>query len=77
MIGDPAYLIVLNYGADDQKFWNSKRWVSDASDATLYPPKMARSAYDRVAGMAGHEQIVLIENYGLTSERVAMGCEPS
>lgn len=73
MTEDPVYLIVLNYGTEDQKFWNSKRWVSDASEATIYPPKMARSTYERVAGKAGHEQIGLIENYGLTSERVAMG----
>ena len=70
---DPTYLIVLNYGAEDQKFWNSKRWVPDPSDATIYPPKMVRAAYERVAGRAGHEQISLVENYGLTSERVAVG----
>jgi hypothetical protein len=69
---DPTYLIVWNYADDGQKFWNGRRWVSDASDATTYPSKKARSAYEQVAGKTGHENISLIEDYGLDSERVAI-----
>jgi hypothetical protein len=69
---DPTYLIVWNYADDGQKFWNGRRWVSDASDATTYSAKKARSAYEQVAGKAGHENISLVEDYGLESERVAI-----
>lgn len=70
---DPECLIALAYGTENQKFWNGRRWVSDASDAETYTGSKARKAYELVAGKAGHEQIVLIENYGLETERVAMG----
>lgn len=75
MSQDPTCLIVLSYGTENQKFWNGRRWVQDASDAETYTGKKARQAYETVAGKAGHEEIKLIENYGLETERVAMGFE--
>lgn len=60
---------------DSQVAWNGRRWIGDVSMAEVYDTEpAARSAFRKIAARANlqhRDRAVVVEDYGLTSERQA------
>jgi hypothetical protein len=69
----PCYVVVIDYQTDRQRFWNGRRPVVEYPDAEEYKTfGKARAAYRAAARFLQDKTVDLVENYGLTSERVAL-----
>jgi hypothetical protein len=70
----PTYVVVINYQSDRQRFWNGRRPVAEYPDGEEYATfGKARAAFRRASAFLKDQAVDLVENYGLVTERVALG----